>query len=372
MTFRTPRVTNKVRILFMPPIDAGSTNAQSLNARELVLRFNPDRLESTLWYETEPDLRLRDRPGIRLLRLPAARKTFRILRELFAGYDLIAYMDSSPASYIFLHLPHALRKKSTTVFHAEGANPSAQLGGSSRLVRWLFHEVMPRCDVHTGITDFVASDMERMHVRTHYVLPVGVDLRLFSPPPVRTNKTPAVLFVGTLIKRKGPQYLLRAAPHFPDARFRLVGSGRDGYETVLRRSIAELGLRNVILEGSKTQQEIAEIMRESDILLLPSRLEGLPKVTLEAAATGLPCIVFNDYQTPSVLHGVTGFQVESFDEMIKRLGELIADASLRLRMGLEARRHAQKFDWDLVAKNWEDAYLEIAGSQKERKRRVAI
>jgi len=357
---------DKVRILFMPPIDVGNTNAQSLNAREIVLRFDPDQLESTFWYETEPDPRLRNRPGVYLRQLPAARRTVRILREHLAGYDLIAYMDCSPASYIFLHLPRRLRRRTTTVFHAEA--PSAQLDGSSRMARWLYQTgAMPKCDVHTAITDFIARDLEQMHVRTRYILPVGVDLRLFSPRPARTNKIPTVLFVGTLIERKGPQHILRAATLFPEVRFRLVGAGRDVYESVLRRSIDELGLRNVSLEGSKTQLEIVEIMRESDILLVPSRLEGIPKVTLEAAATGLPCIVFKDYQTPSVLHGVTGFQVDSFDEMVKSLGQLIADASLRQRMGLEARKHAQKFDWDIVAKTWADAYLEIAAGRRRPK-----
>ena len=230
---------------------------------------------------------------------------------------------------------------------------------------------MTRCDVHTGITDRVARDMEQLHVRTQYILPVGVDLRLFSPPATRTNKTPTVLFVGTLIERKGPQLLLQAATLFPEARFRLVGSGRDGFDSVLQRSIDEFGLRNVSLDGPKTQLQIVEIMRESDILLLPSRLEGMPKVTLEAAATGLPCVVFNDYQTPSVLHGITGFQVSSFDEMVRSLGELIKDPSLRHRMGVDARKHVQKFDWDVVAKSWEDAYLEIARNQKETNQMVA-
>jgi glycosyltransferase involved in cell wall biosynthesis len=351
---------DKIRILFMPPIDVGTTNAQSLNVREIALRFEPNQLESTLWYETEPDARLRDRPGIRLLRLPAARKTLRILREQLSGYDLIAYMDCSPASYIFLHLRHTLCRRTTTVFHAEGSNHSAHLAASSPIAGFLYRGVMPKCDVHTAITDCVARDMERMHVRTRYILPVGVDLRFFSPPPARTNLIPTVLFVGTLIERKGLKHLVRAATHFPDVRFRVVGSGRDGYESALRRSIDEHGLRNVILEGPKNQHEVLAIMRESDILLLPSRLEGMPKVTLEAAATGLPCVVFDDYQTPSVLHRLTGFQVGSVDEMIKSLGELILNPSLRQRMGLEARRHVQKFDWDVVAKIWSDAYLEIA------------
>jgi glycosyltransferase involved in cell wall biosynthesis len=352
---------DKVRILFMPAVDAANTNAQSLNTREIALRLDPDRLESTLWYECEPDPRLRNRAGVRLLQLPAAHKTLRILREQLAGYNLIAYMDCSPASYLFLHLPRAMRRRTKTLFHAEA--PTAQMDGSPPRVRRLYQGVMPRCDVHTGITDFVARDLERTgHVQPRYVLPVGVDLQFFSPPPIRTNTIPSVLYVGTLIERKGPQHLLTAATRFPEVQFRLVGTGRDGYELVLRRAIDELGLSNVTLEGGKSQREILPMMRDSDILLVPSRLEGIPKVTLEAAATGLPCIVFKDYQTPSVLHGVTGFQVATVEGMIDALGKLIADRALRERMGAEGLKHAVQFDWDVVAKTWETAYLETAAS----------
>jgi glycosyltransferase involved in cell wall biosynthesis len=106
-----------------------------------------------------------------------------------------------------------------------------------------------------------------------------------------------------------------------------------------------------------------DIMRQSDIFLLPSRLEGIPKVTLEAAATGLPCIVFRDYETPSVIDGVTGFQVGSLEEMMRALEKLIADPSLRERMGAAARKHVEKFDWDLVSVQWQSAYLNIAAKQ---------
>jgi hypothetical protein len=59
---------NKVRVLFLPPVDADNTDAQSLNVREIAPRLDPERIESTLWYEQEPDTRLRHCPGIRLLR----------------------------------------------------------------------------------------------------------------------------------------------------------------------------------------------------------------------------------------------------------------------------------------------------------------
>src|ERR1700752_4939445 len=111
---------DKVRMLFMlGVIDTTNTNAQSLNAREIVLRLDPERFESTLWYEYEPDPRLVGRAGIRLLKLPSRGKTWRILREMLSGYDVIAYMDFSPASYLFLHLPRIVRSRATTVYHIE-------------------------------------------------------------------------------------------------------------------------------------------------------------------------------------------------------------------------------------------------------------
>jgi glycosyltransferase involved in cell wall biosynthesis len=201
-----------------------------------------------------------------------------------------------------------------------------------------------------------------MNRTVSHILPVGVDTGLFSPPLKRENSKPVVLFAGTLLERKGPQYVVEAAALFPIAKFRIVGAGRQGFEQILQQKVSQMGVKNVSLEGPKTQSEMFDIMRNSDILLLPSRLEGIPKVTLEAAATGLPCIVFRDYETPSVVNDVTGFQVASSAEMMEALGKLIADRTLRERMGTAARKHMEKFDWDVVSRQWQNAYLEIAAA----------
>jgi glycosyltransferase involved in cell wall biosynthesis len=352
-----------VRILFLPGVDSGNTNAQSLNTREIALRLNPKRFQITLWYEKGPDPRLQNRENISLLQLPSRGKTVRILSEMLSSYDLIVYMDYSPASYLFLHMPRAVRSAAKTVYHAEA--PVAQIENPSRSLRFLYNGTFPRCHVYTGITNFVASDIAH-HIRkkASYILPVCVATKLFTPPKKRANASPVVLFAGTLIARKGPQLVIDAALRFPGAVFRLVGSGRGGFDEVLRAKIAEMRLQNVRLEGPKAQPQLLEIMRESDIFLLPSRLEGLPKVTLEAAATGLPCIVFRDYETPSVVDGLTGFQVGTVEEMMAALAKLIADCSLRERMGSAARQHVEQFDWDVVSRSWERAYLEIAGDAK--------
>jgi glycosyltransferase involved in cell wall biosynthesis len=350
---------DKVRVLFLAGVDADNTNAQSLNVREIVLRLDPEKFHSTVLYEREAEPRLKNCTGIHLVRLRSRHKTFRILREMLAGYDIVAYMDYSPASYMFLHMPHVLRR-SRTVMHVEA--PSGQLTNPSRLLRFLFEGVQSRCDVYTAITEFIARELQQSAQKTaSYILPVGVDTSLFTPPAERTNATPVVLFAGTLIERKGPQHVIAAAATFPGAKFRLVGAGRAGFDDRLREKIAQAGLENVTMEGPKTQLELLEIMRESDIFLLPSRLEGIPKVSLEAAASGLPCIVFRDYETPSVVDGVTGFQVATVEEMMRALAKLIADRPMRQRMGAAGREHMKKFDWESVSRQWQSAYLEIAG-----------
>jgi glycosyltransferase involved in cell wall biosynthesis len=353
---------DKVRVLFLPGVDANNTNAQSLNVREIALRLDPELLQSTLWYEQEPDPRLRNRDGVRLVQMPSRGKTCRIATELLAGYDIVAYIDYSPASYFFLHLPRAVRGRAKSVLHAEA--PQAQMGRPSRALQFLYQGIFPRCDVYTGITEFVARDIyNSTRKQATYILPVGVDTSLFTAPSQRTRSVPTVLFTGTLVERKGPQYVIDAAAIFRDTNFRLVGAGREGFESVLQEKITRLGLNNVTLEGPKSQSQILEIMRTSDIFILPSRLEGIPKVTLEAAAVGLPCIVFRDYETPSVVDGVTGFQVATPDEMMQRLGQLISDVSLREQMGPAARKHVLQFDWDVVSKVWQNAYLEIAAAR---------
>ncbi len=353
---------DKVRLLFLPPIDAGNTNAQSLNVREIVLRLDSDRIESSLLYEQTPDPRLAGHPGVHLIQLPSRRKTRAILSEMLARYDIVAYMDYSPASYLLVHLPRWMRHGTKTVMHLEA--PLAQVQNPPRMLRFLYEGIIGRCDVYTGITEFVSGDFEQKRKRRPgYILPVGVDVRTFTPPAERLNVTPVVLFAGTLIERKGPQHVVAAASRFPQARFKLVGSGRHGYEDTLRQLIGTQGLTNVSLEGPKSQLEMLNCMRESDIFLLPSRLEGIPKVTLEAAATGLPCIVFRDYETPSVVDGKTGYQVNTIDEMMHALDKLIGDRSLRRQLGAAAREHVQQFDWDRVARLWQNAYLEIASGR---------
>src|SRR5947209_4666367 len=227
-----------IKILWMVSADARNTNAQSLNAREIALRLNPDVFHSTVFYEDEPDERLARSPSVRLVHMPEKHRTWTVLKELFGRHNLIAYLDYSPASYMFLHSPRSLRRGALTVIHVEA--PVGQLKGASRQLRFLYNGVVPHSDFHTAITDFVAREMESAGMRPFAILPVGVDTRIFRPAPVpKQGGVPTILFAGTVIERKGVLLLLEVARQVPNARFLIAGAGRGGFEQVVRSRIRD-------------------------------------------------------------------------------------------------------------------------------------
>ena len=350
----------RIRILFIPSAEADNCNAQSVNAREIALRLDADRFEVAFFYWNKPDPRLLGRPNIRLLLLPSRFKTLSFLRQMLSGPEIVAYTDYSPASYLFVHLPRMLRRRTRTVLHTEGP---PHFEGTSRALRFLFHGIVGQCDLWTAITDYVAQSYKQfLPYPPDHILPVGVDCRFFSPPEPHRRNGSTVLFVGALLERKGVLDFVEIASHFRETKFRMIGAGRNGFEQTVANKIAKMALDNVVLEGERSKLEIAEAMRESDVFLFPSRVEGMPKVTLEASASGLPCIICRDYETPSVVDGVTGFQVGTKAEMIEKLSRLLFDARLRQLMGRAARQLAEEYDWDKISRKWEEAYLSISSS----------
>ena len=345
------------RILFNVIADEDNYNAQSLNAREIALRLDPNQFQSTLFFSAKADPRLL-RPGIRLVKLPHRAKTLKILREMLYGHDFIVYIDLSPASYVYLHLPRWLRGKKRSILCVEGSRGNMD-GASATLLRYAKY-VRSHADIIVAISEFLAWDMNDAYgLEANFIIPVGVDTKLFSPPRSRDAARTTVLFVGHLIERKGPQMVLEAARAFPDARFRIIGYARDDFGRKFKSNPEKPD--NVSIEEPVPQAQLAKIMQQSDILILPSRIEGVPKVTLEAAATGLPCVVFDDYQTPSVVDGSTGFQVKTFEELVDRLGMLISDRSLRRTMSVSAVEHAKRFEWDGISKRWADVFQCVEG-----------
>jgi glycosyltransferase involved in cell wall biosynthesis len=128
-------------------------------------------------------------------------------------------------------------------------------------------------------------------------------------------------------------------------RLRLVGAGhlREEYE----RRCAEMGIADVV-EFLGYRDDMPELLAQTDISVLTSVDEGIPRAMLEAMAMRVPTVATNVVGTKeTVVDGVTGFLVplNDVDALTDRLIRLIDDPALRERMG-EAGRSRVEADFD--------------------------
>lgn len=191
---------------------------------------------------------------------------------------------------------------------------------------------------------FVTEGIDRAKMR---VVPYGVDLQTFTPAPTGSRARSDrfnVIYAGQLTQRKGIAYLLRGYRQFArhDSRLTMVGS-IVGSDAPLR-PFAEL-FEHI---PHQTRPALAERYRQSDVFVLPTLIEGMPLVVLEAMACGLPVIVTANGPADIVRDGIDGFVIpeRDADAISDRLDRLYRDPDMRREMGQRAAQRARAFGWE--------------------------
>jgi glycosyltransferase involved in cell wall biosynthesis len=168
-----------------------------------------------------------------------------------------------------------------------------------------------------------------------------------------------VAHVGRLAPVKGQRELLAALARVPGVYAVLVGEDveRGGaYRRKLEREAERLGLsERAFFLG---RRDAVAVLAEVDTLVLPSRIEGLPVVVLEAMARSKPVVATPVGGTPElVVDGLTGRLVE-VDELAEALASLRDHPEEARRMGEAGRRRAEEFGVEPMARRILEIYDE--------------
>ena len=179
-----------------------------------------------------------------------------------------------------------------------------------------------------------------------------------------------MLFLAWLHKDKGVLDLLRAIPivlrSVPEATFVIAGRGIAGGEDPdsimeLARSLrVEQSLR---FPGWVDGSEKDNLLRESDVFVLPSYYEALPVGVLEAMACGVPVVATSVGGIPDVIEDrVNGLLIEPGqpDALARAIVTILTDDALRSRLREAARSEVRKrFSTESVIKDLETLYREL-------------
>lgn len=183
-----------------------------------------------------------------------------------------------------------------------------------------------------------------------------------SPVEHREKEHPTALFIGKELYRKGGDVLLQAFAEarkvVPGARLVLLTSGP------IPHHLPQAGVEFV--RPTWNRQVIADLYRQADLFVLPSRLETWGDVLLEAMSYGLPCIGVTGQSMEEIIeHNVTGCLVPPGDvsALVEALVCLFSNAELRCRWGYSGRIQAEtRYQWTHVAARLETCIKQAIGN----------
>jgi glycosyltransferase involved in cell wall biosynthesis len=215
------------------------------------------------------------------------------------------------------------------------------------------------------------------------VIPLGVT-PLAPAGPLPPGLEPGyILAVSTIEPRKNYPRLLEAyrrlrreslpiiigdRPGVPE----LVIAGRPGwaYGDALQRINAEPGVRYL---GHVDDPTLSALYQSASVLAFPSLYEGFGLPLLEAMAYGVPAVVGNAGALPELADGAAILvDPEDVASIADGLQRLLADASLRERLGAEGRRRAADFTWERAAAATHEVLRRIASTGKPTPSRTMV
>lgn len=197
---------------------------------------------------------------------------------------------------------------------------------------------------------------EKFNLANIQTIYCGIDADIFKPIELKEQIYPdkiKLLFVGNLTKRKGVDLLPKIMAKL-DNRFLLF------YTTGLRTRKRIFQDKRMLPLGRLTLQELVNTYNTSDMLVMPSRLEGFGYAALEAMACEKPVVATNCSSLPELIdNGRGGFlcEMDNVDDFVNKVKILAEDSELREKMG-KYNREKVSSDFNLLkmGKEYEKVY----------------
>jgi glycosyltransferase involved in cell wall biosynthesis len=354
-------------------MDEGNLNPQNKNAQLLLRHWaTTDWRFVTLTYNA-PDQDVAQRADTTIIRLWRHHgwKLHLFLRYL-RSYDLVFYPGVHAADFAGLRWRRRLGLGAPVVATLEGLVGDAER--EKEYSEWAGHpvfcqrvpksllrqidELLHAADHIIAISPFLAAMGRRRYGHKFSVLPLGIDSARFYPDEPAKSTRVKVVSAGRVDRHKRPELFVELARANPEADFIWYGEG------AMRRPLIEQAaaqrVSNIAFPGSKPPEALAEAFRQAHVFVMPSVSEGVPKVTQEAAACGLPVVLFGFYEAPSVIDGHNGFVVWDDEDFFEKSRRLIHDTRLGLDMGEKSARLAKQWNWGTVAKEWQAQLSQLA------------
>jgi len=298
-----------------------------------------------------------------------------------SGYGFPKALENQNIKKPFIHTIHGVLAD-----EYEQTKQNAYPSFRGRIANYFMHRLakLEEETAHNANLIVTISNYSLEKIQQHYgievskvrIVPNGVDTEKFKPMDAKAvrqqfglGNEPCVLFVGSLIPRKGLSFLVEAAKKIvkeqAETKFLFVGDGPLRNQLTASLEGANL-LGNFKFLGNLKDDVLPAVYNCADVFVLPSIQEGQGIVLLEAQASGKPVVAFDvGGVNEAVRNGETGLLVKrgSSGELADALLKLLSDKALREKIGANGRGFVtENFTWDICAQKMLKVYYEALAS----------
>jgi glycosyltransferase involved in cell wall biosynthesis len=202
------------------------------------------------------------------------------------------------------------------------------------------------------------------------VVPNGIEIKEYERVKTEKYPEPTVCCISRLVEYKHVDDLIKALnivrKEIPNIKCKIVGTGpQEGY---LRLLVSKLGLQEHVefLGFVKRHQDLVRVLKSSQVLCLPSTVEGFGIVLLEAMAARVPFVATEIEPLIEATEKIGGLFVEprNFEDLARKLSFLLSDEKLQKNLAKEGFKQALNYDWENIADRIEEVYVATMSSQR--------
>ena len=180
--------------------------------------------------------------------------------------------------------------------------------------------------------------------------------------PRRTGKEKVVTFLGRITMQKGPEYFVEAAAKVlkknNNVRFVMAGSGDKMDEMI--KLVADLGIADRFhFTGFLKGKEVYEMLRDSDVYIMPSVSEPFGISPLEAMEMGVPSIISKQSGCAEILHNVIKTDYWDIDAMADAIHALVSYPSMHEQLKQDGIEEIHGITWEKAGKKVIDIYNNV-------------
>lgn len=319
----------------------------------------------------EPEGSLKARVNYLLTHRAICREMFRILKK--HQVDLLHVQCVSSNGH-YAHIAKGeLGLPLVVTTQGERTMDATQLYQRSAFMNQTLRALLGEADHITACSRHTLDDMEEYWGKPFgtraSVVYNGIDLGDFDDVAPHAAEGPYILGIGRLVAQKGFDVLLRAFARAKIAGWNLLIAGEGPEREALEGLVRDLGLQGrAQLVGRADRAKAVALFRGCEFFVLPSRMEPLGIVNLEAMAAGKPVIASRVGGVPEIVNeGQTGllFPAEDESALAVMLARLASDAALRKQLGAAGRRAVARFTWPAIAGQYAGIYSEVTSAQPE-------